>query len=56
MELSELSDVEVLIIVGFLLVFTVIYGINEIRYANRKIRKIKELEFKIMGKGRKQDD
>jgi hypothetical protein len=54
--MSELSDIEVLIIIGFLVILTVIYGISEIRYANRQMRKIKELEFKIMGTGRKRND
>ena len=41
--MSELTDVEALIIVIFLVILSTVYGINEIKGANQRIKQLKRI-------------
>lgn len=41
--MSELTDVEAMIIVIFLVILSIVYGINEIKGANQRIKQLKRI-------------
>lgn len=45
--MSELTDVEALIIAMALVIFAVVYGINEIKGANQRIKQLKRIRKEI---------
>ena len=53
--MSELTDVEVLIIIIFLVILSTIYGINEIKSANQRIKQLKCLVEKFKQQYRKDE-
>lgn len=45
--MSELTDVEVLIIAMALVIFALVYGINEIKGANQIIKRVERIQKEI---------